>query len=76
MRRKRALGMMLLGVVLITRFSADSAGGQTPDRSETAKRFIGTWRLVSVEGGTPQAATLKSSLWRGGSRSRIPSGIG
>jgi lipocalin-like protein len=61
MRKRRALVMMLFGVVLITPFSADGAGGQKAGQRDTAKRFVGTWRLVSVVGGTPQAAANRGS---------------
>ena len=56
MRRNRALGMLLLVGVLIAWLSAHSPGGQTAAQSETAKKFVGAWQLVSIEGGTPQAS--------------------
>ena len=47
MRRIRGLGVIFLMVVLITQAGARSTSGQTAPAGEEAKRFIGTWRLVS-----------------------------
>ena len=41
------LGVIALVVILITQAGARSTSGQTAPASEDAKRFIGTWRLVS-----------------------------
>jgi hypothetical protein len=47
MRTIRAVGMISLVVILVTQAGARSTSGQTTPTSEDAKRFIGTWRLVS-----------------------------
>ena len=47
MRMIRALGVISLAVTLITHVGARSASSQTAPASEEAKRFIGTWRLIS-----------------------------
>ena len=47
MRTIRALGMISLVVILIAQVGARRASGQTASASGDAKRFIGTWRLVS-----------------------------
>ena len=47
MRTVRELGVVLLLVMLITQAGARITSGQTAPASDEAKRFIGTWRLVS-----------------------------
>ena len=47
MRTSRALGMISLVVILITQVGARRASGQAASAGGDAKRFIGTWRLVS-----------------------------
>jgi hypothetical protein len=47
MRTSRALGMISLAVILITQVGARRASGQAASAGGDAKRFIGTWRLVS-----------------------------
>lgn len=47
MRRIGALGVASLVVTLMTQVGARSTSGQTPPASDEAKRFIGTWRLIS-----------------------------
>jgi Lipocalin-like domain len=47
MRRIRGLGAGVLVIILITQAGAHRASGQTAPGSDEAKRFIGTWRLVS-----------------------------
>src|SRR6266849_10641067 len=47
MRRSRGLGVISLVVILLTQAGARSTSGQTAPTGEEAKRFIGTWRLVS-----------------------------
>ena len=47
MRRIRGPGVISLVVILLTQADARSTSGQTAPASEEAKRFIGTWRLVS-----------------------------
>src|SRR4029079_8915333 len=47
MRRVGALGVTSLVVTLITQVGARSTSGQTAPASDEAKRFIGTWRLIS-----------------------------
>ena len=47
MRTIRELGVVLLLVMLITQAGARITSGQTAPASDEAKRFIGTWRLVS-----------------------------
>ena len=47
MRRIGALGVTSLVVTLITQVGARSTSGQTAPASDEAKRFIGTWRLIS-----------------------------
>jgi len=47
MRRIRSLGMMFLLVILVVQVGARSTSGQAAPASEEAKRFIGTWRLIS-----------------------------
>ena len=47
MRRIRGLGAGVLVIILITQAGARRASGQTAPGSEDAKRFVGTWRLVS-----------------------------
>jgi Lipocalin-like domain len=42
-----------LFVVLITVAIGADAHRQSPGKSEVRKRFIGTWRLVSIESSTP-----------------------
>jgi len=47
MRRMRGLGVVVVVVILITQAGARRTSGQTTPTSDEAKRFIGTWRLVS-----------------------------
>ena len=47
MRMIRALGVAFLAVILVTQAGARSASSQTAPSGEEAKRFIGTWRLIS-----------------------------
>jgi Lipocalin-like domain len=47
MRRMRGLGVVVVVVILITQAGARRTSGQTAPTSDEAKRFIGTWRLVS-----------------------------
>jgi len=47
MRTIRELGVVCLLVMLITQAGARITNGQTAPASDEAKRFIGTWRLVS-----------------------------
>jgi hypothetical protein len=47
MRKIRSPGMILLIVILIAQAGARSTHGQAAPASDEAKRFIGTWRLVS-----------------------------
>ena len=47
MRKIGSLGMILLIVILIAQVSARRTSGQAAPASEEAKRFIGTWRLIS-----------------------------
>jgi hypothetical protein len=47
MRRIGSLGMIVLIVMLIAQVSARRTSGQGGPASEEAKRFIGTWRLIS-----------------------------
>jgi hypothetical protein len=47
MRRLRVLGATFLVVILITSAGARSTSGRTAPASEEAKRFVGTWRLIS-----------------------------
>ena len=48
MRRARAFGLTCLIALLITQAGARSTSGQTVPASDDAKRFIGTWRLISA----------------------------
>ncbi len=48
MRRARALGLTCLIALLITQAGARSTSGQTGPASDDAKRFLGTWRLISA----------------------------
>ena len=43
----RAVSLVLLGLVLINQAGAQRVAAQTPSASEDAKRFVGTWRIVS-----------------------------
>jgi hypothetical protein len=47
MRKIRSLRVILLVVILIAQLGARSTSGQAAPTSEAAKRFIGTWRLIS-----------------------------
>ena len=47
MRTIGELGVVLLLVMLITQAGARITSGQTAPAGDEAKRFIGTWRLVS-----------------------------
>ena len=47
MRRIRGRNVIVLVVVLFTQVAASRSSGQTTAASDDAKRFIGTWRLVS-----------------------------
>ena len=47
MRRMRGLGVGVLVVMLVMQAGVRRTSGQTAPGSEEAKRFIGTWRLVS-----------------------------
>jgi hypothetical protein len=42
-------GLILVIVVLIMGIGAGGAGGQSASQADISKRFIGTWRLVSIE---------------------------
>ena len=48
MRRVKTLATIFLMVGLIAGFGAGSARGQSDAASDMAKRFVGTWRLVSI----------------------------
>jgi len=48
MGRARARGLTCLIALLITQAGARSTSGQTAPASDDAKRFIGTWRLISA----------------------------
>ena len=48
MRKIGYLGIILCVVVAIAQISTSSASGQVGTLSDTSKRFIGTWRLVSI----------------------------
>ena len=48
MRKIGYLGIILCGVVAIALISVGSASGQVGTSGDTSKRFIGTWRLVSI----------------------------
>ena len=47
MRKIGSLGMILMILVLIVQVSARRTSGQAAPASDEAKRFIGTWRLIS-----------------------------
>ncbi len=47
MQKSRALQVISLVVILSAQVGLRNAGGQTPPASEDAKRFVGTWRIVS-----------------------------
>jgi hypothetical protein len=47
MRKIGSLGMMLMILILMVQVSARRTSGQAAPASEEAKRFIGTWRLIS-----------------------------
>jgi hypothetical protein len=47
MRMIRALAVTSVAAILLTQVGARTAGSQTAPAGEDAKRFIGTWRLVS-----------------------------
>ena len=47
MQKVRAPEVIVLAVILFAQIGARSASGQTPPTGEDAKRFIGTWRLIS-----------------------------
>ena len=42
-------GLILVIVVLVMAIEAGGAGGQSTSQADIATRFIGTWRLVSIE---------------------------
>ena len=66
MNRIRCVGMTVLIVLLVTWITGWSvANGQVSPPGDTAKRFIGTWRLVSI------TTTGKTDLNRGS----YPSGL-
>jgi hypothetical protein len=48
MRKIGYLGIILCFVVAIGLISASGASGQVGPTSDTSKRFVGTWRLVSI----------------------------
>jgi len=48
MRRTRTLGLTCLIALLITQAGARGTSGQTIPASDDAKRFVGTWRLISA----------------------------
>ena len=48
MRATRTLGLTCLIALLITQAGARNTSGQTAPAGDDAKRFIGTWRLVSA----------------------------
>lgn len=47
MQKVRAPEVIVLAVILFAQIGARSASGQTPPTGEDAKRFIGTWRIIS-----------------------------
>src|SRR3989304_1924502 len=53
MRKIQVLGMRVLVAVTLLAV-AGSVGGQVRSTSDTARRFIGTWRLVSVTGSAAE----------------------
>jgi hypothetical protein len=61
MRRIAMRGKLLLLVVVVASLGTTGIGGQSVRQSETAKRFIGTWRLVSITGGTAAMAANRGA---------------
>ena len=58
--RLRAVLVVLLGAAVCgLAASAGDAGAQGKSQAELRKPFIGTWRLVSIEGGSPTAAATR-----------------
>jgi lipocalin-like protein len=47
MRKIRSLGMIFVILIFIAQVGARSTSGQAAPASDEAKRFIGTWRLIS-----------------------------
>jgi hypothetical protein len=42
-------GIILVILVLVMGIGAGGAGGQSASQADISKKFIGTWRLVSIE---------------------------
>jgi hypothetical protein len=62
MTKRRALVVVLCGgAVWGLAASAPGAGAQEKSQAELRTPFIGTWRLVSIEGGSPAAAKNRGS---------------
>ena len=61
MRRIAMLGRTLLVAVCIMWLGAAGVGGQSARQGETSKRFIGTWRLASIVGGTAAGAATRGA---------------
>lgn len=54
-------GKLLLLVAVMMCLGSAGVGGQSARQSKTAKRFIGTWRLVSITGGNANTATSRGA---------------
>jgi hypothetical protein len=52
-------GKLWFPIALILCLAGAGARGQPTGSSDVAKRFIGTWRLVSIEGGNEQAVATR-----------------
>ena len=57
MRKIGTLGSILCVVVLLAGLSTDTARGQSATSGDTAKRLVGTWRLVAITIGDQPEST-------------------
>jgi len=60
MRAIKMLGTALLFVALFTLLPGNSSGQSAPQVG-VAKRFVGTWRLISITGGTPETPNYRGA---------------
>jgi len=61
MRNFTILSRILFVAALVISLGTAGVGGQSAGQSATAKRFIGTWRLVSIVGGTAETAATRGA---------------
>ena len=66
----RRMGAFALGVVLVSLTLQSTVESQAQSQEEARKRFVGTWRLISIEGGANTQSSVGQST-----RGAKPTGV-